>query len=203
MNGVLYVVYGTSACQEAEASIASLRRHSQLPVAVIGGPVKGTQTIAFDAPGYGARWAKLNADRLVPDEWDAFLYLDADTRIRADLSVGFDILADGWDVAMAASEHQERDWLWHVGNEERECTAQELGHRALQLQAGAMFVARNARTAAMFRNWRNEWKRWGGQDQAALLRAMRQSPVRVWLLSRAWNSLRGEVIEHMFGRARR
>ncbi len=69
MNGVLYVAYGISACQEAEASIASLRRYNaSLPVAVIGGPVKGAQTIAFDAPGFGARWAKLNADRLAPDD---------------------------------------------------------------------------------------------------------------------------------------
>ena len=206
MNGVIYVAFGASAEREAAASIETLKKtNPSLPVAVVcegKTHTNGVTRIPFDRPGNGARRAKLNVDRLAPQEWGAFLYLDADTRVRQDVSAGFSIVEDGWDVVITASDHQVGNGLmWHVGEQEREATVEALGNFwPLALQGGLMFVARNERTAALFEAWREEWERWGDQDQAALLRALHRVPVRVWLLGRCWNG--GAIVEHRFGRAK-
>lgn len=197
-TGVIMIAIGDRARSEAVSAIGSLKQRHDWPVAVVGEPVAGADSvIPFESPGYGARRAKLSMDILSP--WDQFLYLDADTRVRGDISTGFDILADGWDMAITASEHQERDWLWHVSDDERAETEQRHG-RLLQLQGGMMFVAKNERTAALFEAWRYEWSRYQQNDQAALLRAMQIAPVRLWLLGHDYNG--GALVEHRFGRAR-
>lgn len=187
--GVVYVAIGDRAQKEARASIKSLNRHNNLPVTVIDD---------YDEPGFGARWAKLNMDRLV--EYDRVLYLDADTRINGDVSSGFEML-DNWDLVMSPSTKQDTDLFAHIKiNEEKDQTLLEIVNRQpLQLQAGVMFFHRR-RCANLFRCWREEWQRWRTQDQAALLRALHRCPVRVWLLGRTWNG--GELVEHLFGRAR-
>ena len=70
----------------------------------------------------------------------------------------------------------------------------------LQLQGGMMFWRKNERTRAFFQAWREEWERWKGQDQAALLRALHRTPLKLWLLSNEWNG--GSLIEHRYGAAR-
>ena len=208
MNGVVYVAYGDPARREATASIGSLWQDNDLPAAVICDEpldVQGCRYVHVPEADLdpGARWAKLNVDNLAPKQWRMFLYLDADTRVRGDLSAGFAALEAGWDVALCASEHQDGDDLmWHVGPKERETTLDELVNPfPLALQAGVMFVNRCPRTTKLFQAWRDEWLRWGGPDQAALLRAMRRVPVRAWQLGRPWNG--GALVEHKFGRARR
>jgi len=193
--GVVCVAYGDKALAEAEAMVASLREHHDWPVlAIADGAVPGADVIyRFGEPGWGARWAKLNQDRFAP--WDRWLYLDADTRVRGDLSAGFGILDDGWDLAITASRHQESQWLWMASEEERA----ETDRMMLSLQGGAFFVRKSGRTAAFFEAWREEWTRFAHVDQAALVRAVRACPVRLWLLSGAWNG--GELVEHLFGRA--
>jgi len=196
-RGVVCVAYGANALAEAEAMIASLRQFHDWPVlAVSDGKVAGADIVRhFDSPGWGARWAKLNQDKLAP--WDRWLYLDADTRVRGDLSAGFDVLDDGWDVAITASRHQQQQWLWQASEEEREAT-----HRPglmLSLQGGVFYARRNERVGAFFEAWREEWARFGRVDQAALLRALWRSPVRLWMLDRAYNG--GERVDHRFGRA--
>jgi lipopolysaccharide biosynthesis glycosyltransferase len=185
--GVVYVAIGDRAQAEVKLSIKSLKRHNDLPITVIDD---------FDNPGKGARWAKLNIDRLV--DYDRVLYLDADTRIHGDVTGGFKIL-DDWDLAIAPSENQDTGVFRHIKTGERLQTIKELGYIPVQLQAGVMLFDRR-RCARLFEAWRQEWQRWRDQDQAALLRALSQRPVRVWLLGREWNG--GELIEHLFGRAR-
>ena len=207
MHGVVYVAFGIPARREATASIGSLWQHNDLPVTVIcDSPldVQGCRYVHVDGADLdpGARWAKLNADKLAPKAWARFLYLDADTRIHGSLSDGFEMLDDGWDVAMAHSEHQEGDDLmWHIGAREQMATLHDLCNPyPLALQAGVMFVNRNERTALLFQAWRDEWLRWGGPDQAALLRALQRVPVRTWMLGRPWNG--GAVVRHRFGMAK-
>ena len=200
-KGVVYVVYGEPARREARASIEMLRRRHNWPIAVISDQpaIQGTRHIQFAERDVGARWAKLHLDVLSP--FDQTLYLDADTRPYQNLSAGFDILADGWDVAMTASSQQGGSFLWHCGEDDREATLAAWGWRPLALQAGAMFLDRNERTQRLFGAWREEWQRFEGQDQGALLRALRRAPARVWLLGRPWNG--GAVVGHRFGVARR
>lgn len=187
MNGVVYVAIGDVAKNEARQSLSSLKRYNDLPVTIID---------KFDNPGKGARWAKLNIDQLV--DYDRVLYLDADTRINGDITPGFSIL-DEWDLAIAPSSNQGNFVFAHVRKGEKLQTVRELGYIPLQLQAGVMFFDRK-RCADLFECWRQEWLRWKDQDQAALLRALAQCPVRVWLLGRDWNG--GELVEHLFGRCR-
>ena len=193
--GVVCVAYGDRAVREAEGMIASLRKHHGWPVmAISDSQVRGDDIIRrFDEPGWAARWAKLNQDRFAP--WDRWLYLDADTRVKGDLSAGFDVLADGWDLAITASRHQETNWLWMASKQERAATERTM----LSLQGGVFFARRNDRTAAFFERWRGEWQRFQHIDQAALVRAAQSCPVRLWLLGRPWNG--GELVEHRFGKA--
>lgn len=109
-------------------------------------------------------------------------------------------MQDGHDMAMAISSNQGGECLWHVDKRERDKTLLELGREPLQLQAGVMFFRKTKRTNKLFATWKSEWLRWKGQDQAALLRALQQVPVKLHLLGRPWNG--GAVVAHLFGRAR-
>lgn len=195
-RGIIYVAYGDKAHAEAKASIACLQ--SDLPVAVVSDkPLAGVQHIEWDTPGYGARWAKLHIDKLSP--WEKTLYLDADTRPKADVAVGFDILGDGWDLVVTPSANQEKDWLWHITEKERGATEEEVGRR-LQLQMGVFWFRKSDAMQQLFECWRQEWKRWAGEDQGAFLRALAQCPAKVWLFGHPWNG--GGLIAHHFGRVR-
>ncbi len=196
--GVIYVAYGQAARREAAASIRSLREHCTLPVAVVGERVKGADChLAFDEPGPGARWAKLNLDRLSP--FTRAAYVDADTRFGGDLGAGFEILADGWDLVITASGRQGYDVMGHMAEAERALTLSDLGNcEPLQLQAGLFFFNRET-TGDLFAAWRGEWRRFREQDQGALLRALNRCPARVWMLGGVWNRPGGEVVDHLFG----
>lgn len=198
-RGVCYVAYGEAACREARLSIQSLRLFNDLPVTVIGEPVAGAEHVEFPQVDAGGRWAKLNVNLLTPYKLTA--YIDADAWPMADISAGFEIVADGWDIAITASTNQGRDLFWHVEEEERAATIIELGRDLLQLQAGVMFIGKSQDTARLFSAWRCEWLRWKDQDQAALMRALAIVPARVWILNNCWNG--GSIISHRFGAIRR
>jgi len=193
--GIVCVAYGDKAVKEAEGMIRSLRRFHDWPVlALSDGTVDGADVVRrFDPPGWGARWAKLNQDRLAP--WDRWLYLDADTRVNGNISTGFDVLADGWDLAITASRHQETSWLWQASDDERAVT----DRMTLSLQGGVFFARRCERVLQFFDAWRTQWQRFAHIDQAALVRAVSVCPIRLWQLGRAYNG--GELVEHRFGRA--
>lgn len=199
----MYVAFGASARLAAKLSIESLLRCNDVPVVVVcdgqpGAVSPQAVNVPFDRPGPGARRAKLNVDKLVPQEWRAFAYIDADTFVHADLSPGFAIVEDGWDVAITPSAHQGAELFWHVSAPERRATVAEIADAGpLQLQGGVLFVCQNERTAALFAAWRAEWERWRGPDQAALVRALYRCPLRVWLLGRPWNG--GALIHHRWG----
>ena len=195
-----YAVYGLNAQREAAQSIKSLRTiWPEVEVLVVGDSVEGaSRRIPYAASDDGGRDAKTRLGELSP--WQRTLYLDADTRVRADVRAGFEILADGWDVVTVPSKCHGTDWLWHVGGEERAATESEMGGKLLTLGGGVLWWDRNERTAALWAAWRAEWLRWQGQDQGALMRAYAANPCRIWLLSRAWNG--GHCIEHRFGAAR-
>ena len=199
-RGVCFVVYGEAARLEAEQSIQSLRLFNDLPVSVIGDHVIGADNIEFQQMDAGGRWGKLHLTNLSP--YTFTLYLDADTRPHGDLSTGFEMLMDGWDMVIACSSQQGDDLLWHVGQEEREATLLD-GRNSLplQLQAGVMFVRKCKETDRLFSAWRSEWLRWKGEDQAALLRALEVVPVRLWLLGYPWSG--GALIGHRWGAIRR
>ena len=188
------MAYGDVAQAQARDAVATVREHSTLPITAWDKPWTGEGL----NNAQGARRAKVSLLDWTP--YRDTLYLDADTRVRGDVSAGFAMLDDGWDLVMAPSDHQGPEWLWHVSEKERAETEQRYLFRPVQLQAGVFFVRDTARTRALFGAWRAEWTAHQGEDQAALLRALLRCPVRLWLLGRPWNG--GALIGHLFGRCR-
>lgn len=200
MRGVVYVAYGEPAKAAAARGIKTLKRHHpDWPVTVIGEQVAHAQQLPFASIDTLGRWAKLNIDLLSP--YDPTLYLDADTLVEQSIQPLFEIIEDGWDMAIIASKYQTAQWLHHIGSEERITTTREMGGMVLQLGGGVFSFRRNVRTARFFKFWREEWRRWQGQDQGALIRALQRAPLKVWYLSKMWNG--GDIIKHIWGSAKR
>ena len=198
-RGAVYIAIGDKAVEEARMSSRTLKQFNDIndtqiefinlyPICIPSG--KGN---AIDS-----RWAKINLDKLTT--YDQFVYLDADTRIRGSLQHGFDILDDGWEMAITASDNQERDWCWHVGEDECNQTMLDYCCQPVQLQAGVMFVRKCENIHRLFEVWREEWLRWQDQDQAALLRALKRAPVKLWILGKDYNG--GRLVSHLYGKLR-
>ncbi len=197
MRGAVYVAFGEAAMKQAKEAIGEFKKYHDIPVATVSErPIAGAQHLPFSDPGNGARWAKLNINKIVP--WDHILYMDADTRVRGDISSGFDIVEDGWDMAIVPSKKQLlSDILWHVVSEEKEYTYESVKNPwPLQLQGGLWWFNKLT-TEKFFETWREEWKRWGAADQGALLRALHRCPIRLWVMGRMFND--GELVEHHYG----
>ncbi len=194
---IVYVAYGQKAINEVRLSVRSLQ--GAYPVTIICEKrldITNVNYVEYLDNSFGARWAKLNVDRLVKNE--IIGYLDADTRIHDSLQPAFKMIEKGWDMALSYSVNQGSDVLKHIDEKERETT---LAHNPfpLQLQCGVMFFHRG-RCHNFFERWRYEWQNYGENDQAAFLRALEAEPIRLALLGRPWNG--GDIVEHLFGRAR-
>ncbi len=200
-RGALLVAYGEPALCEAREAVKSLLAHNPLPVRVVtDSPAKlpGVETIDFPDSDPGARLAKLSIDLLSP--FNQTLYIDADTRVRGDLSAGFQMLDDGWEMVISHSKRQGIDVLGNLTTIDRGATFDALGVRdVLGLQAGVFFWRNCEATRALFAAWRAEWAKFKRHDQGALLRALQVAPARVWLVGRAYSN--GVLVEHRFGRA--
>ncbi len=202
MRGAIIVAYGTAARREALGCIASLQgTNPELTVAVISDlPLGKAGHLYAPATDRGAREAKLSQYALSP--FEQTLYLDADTRVKGDLSAGFAVLDDGWEMAIAYSGRQGRDWLGNCTEADRKLTVQALGtDSSLAWQCGVMFWRHCPAVERLFARWQAEWEKRREMDQGAFLRALWGAPVRLWLLGKAWNG--GELIEHRWGRATR
>ena len=198
--GVVYIAYGAPAMREVGFSMSALKRiHPDWPVAVIGDKwVHCDEFVRFidDTGGTPGRWAKTNLNNLTPFQWT--LFLDADTRVFGDMTIGFDALAAGWDMVIVPSQNAE---FAHLCNEERDVTFYELGENLVQLNSGVMWFKKNERVDSLFSLWRQEWQRWKDKDQGALLRALHKQPLAIWLLGRPFNG--GQVVKHGFGACKR
>lgn len=208
IKGVLYIAFGDKARYEANASVTTLLRQNDLPIRVISDgvlerfPDLDYQTM--EDPGPGARWAKVSMNDLVPDDWEAFLFLDADTRVMTDLAFGFGLLERGWDMAIAPScaRAQYPNGFVRLPQEDKALTNAAMGGlmNATQLNTGVIFAHRES-CRHFFETWKEEWNRTKvSRDQGAFLRALYRVPLSVWLLSLTWNG--GPLIHHKFGKCR-
>jgi hypothetical protein len=190
-RGVCYIAIGDNAEREAEQSIQGLQRYNDL---------EHTVNTLTDGTGPVQRSRYLKTTLYDWSPYEQTLYLDADTRVRGSVMGLFAMLDDGWDMVIAPSVNQGARLLAHVRAEERDLTYDELGYRPVQLQGGVLAFRRNERVATLFEVWHREWLRFRDMDQAALLRSLRQVPVRVYLVGQPFNN--GAVINHHFGQAR-
>lgn len=201
-RGVCLIAYGEKAEREADLCIRSLRRYHDWPYMVATNSNGPNSTNRFLPKDYTdvqkSRWSKVTLDLWSP--FDETLYLDADTRAQGDLSAGFDMLCDGWDMVITPSSNQADQNMWHVAPDEREYTY--LLYQCadvLQLQGGVFWLRKSEAVTRFFEAWRMEWQRWRQFDQAALLRALIAAPIRLHLLGRPFNG--GAVVAHNHGRA--
>ena len=208
-NGVIYVAFGPAAEHEARKSIASLRKFHNWPIACASPcdlNVKGVEHITtlrtHPDNATMARAVKTSLWYTSPSEWEQVLFLDADTRVRGDVSFGFKALTNGWEFVIVSRPiplHQART-LWHVSEEERNYTFESLGNpQPLMLNSGVIYFRRTPRVKQFFDAWHWEWEFFKGKDQGALLRALRNYPVSMLILGQPYNG--GEVIEHLQGKA--
>ena len=194
-RGVCLIAYGEKAQSEALKCVTALKHYHNWPVCIAG----VTRQIE-QAAGYSdmqkSRWAKVTLDQWSP--FDDTLYLDADTRPQGDLSRGFEMLADGWDMLITPSAQQGRNSMWHIDKRERETTL-EMYQCAdvLQLQGGVFWFRKSEAVRRFFTAWREAWLCFERFDQAALLRALWFAPLRVHLLSKVYNG--GALIAHRHG----
>lgn len=204
-RGICYVVYGFKARNEFQMSSRTLQHFNKIITALVADDkVNGrTKRIRFTQPEHytniqKSRWAKVNLDQWSP--FQQTLYLDADTRIRGDVSLGFDILNDGFDLVICPSIQQANNILHHVGEDDKEHTLQSIGYDdALQFQGGVFYFRKSRAMRALFETWREEWLRFENQDQGALIRALHRQSVKIWILSNVWNG--GAIICHRHGQA--
>lgn len=203
-RGVCLIAYGDKAESEVKQCIESYRRWHDWPW-LIAGDAGGLWQIKMDQDAnysnvQKSRWAKVTLDRWSP--FDETLYLDADTRVQGNLSAGFQMLDDGFDMVITHSAQQADGNMWHIAQDEREATfaAYQCGD-VLQLQGGVFWFRKSEAVTRFFEAWRAAWLRWRSYDQAALLRALRVAPLKIHLLGRPFNG--GAVVQHRHGQAAR
>jgi len=198
--GAVWVAFGENALREATESRTSFLKHHRYPAKVLTKPNFSTPVdLTTDQR---AHWAKVNSYLWSP--FDYTLMLDADTRVKGDLSLGFKLLREGWDLILVPSvPPRPGAVLWSLAEIERRTTMNELGiFRHTMFNTGVMFFRKSRLVQGLFEAWRSEWLRYKDRDQGALLRALQWHPVRLWLLGPPFNSAGGEVVDHLFGRAR-
>lgn len=201
-RGVCYIAYGAIAEAEVQRGVELLNQYHTLSYA-IAAEVRNRYCVKLRQPQdydnvQRSRWAKVMLDLWTP--FDDTLYLDADTRVQGDLSRGFDMLDDGWEMLITPSTNQGSDNMWHVAEPEREETY--LTYQCsdvLQLQGGVFWFRKCEAVTRLFAAWREQWQHYARYDQAALLRALRVAPVKLHLLGRPFNG--GAVVQHRFGQA--
>lgn len=196
-RGVLYVAYGEPSRNCAKAAIASFRAHMPgIEVAVASTTPLGVEDQFIEYPDIdiGGRHAKTKIYEIAPRDWEYVLYLDADTEVVADISFLYGVLQDGWDMVICKNPDKYHvAWEMKRSDNHDECdyTFAQLGTGELiQLNGGVFGFARNERTRAFFDAWHTEWQRWGKRDQGALLRALWQCPLRLYVLENyPWNCI--------------
>lgn len=192
-KGVMLIAKGRSAQKEARDCIKSLKEFHSWPIKVIDNN--------SPKPGKIARWEKVNLLSLSP--FDYTLYLDADTRIHGDLSVGFRALDAGWELIMVPSAWLSEP-LYHLIKEERDFTLSYLGDNLpIMLNTGVMWFRKTDRTRKFWKIWHEEWERFKEHDQGAFLRALNRNPVELLILGSPYNTTKVQeaIIEHRFGAA--
>lgn len=187
-KGLAVIAYGATARGEATTCLRTQLAINPAWTSIVISDLRLSSWPHLYAPSLdpAARFVKLSLDLLAP--FEEVCYLDANTKVLGPLSVGFTILEDGWDLVATASTRQGADLFGDYPQADREATFEELGYRnILEIQSNVLWFRKSEVTTRLFAAWRAEWEQFRGMDQAALLRALKVVPVKVYLLGRPWN----------------
>jgi len=217
-RGIFCVAFGDPARACALRMMETAKKHlPEIPIALAADRKIGIEDHLIIQPDsdIGGRRAKIKAYKLAPAEWDSILYLDADTEITApDVRFFFELIEDGFEMVICKDPHlmdtmhsfRRANNLAELKLIESEiCTL-----HTLQFNGGVWAFGRNKRIEAFFDRWLYEWERHAQRDQGALIRAMYQDPLKVYLLGNEWNTFQKYTkgitsagLLHFPGRARR
>jgi hypothetical protein len=217
-RGIYCVAFGDPARACAAKMMETAKEHMlEIPIALCSDRKIGPEDVLIDSvpdSDIGGRRAKLRAYELAPAEWEAVLYLDADTEVVDDIRFYFELIEDGWEFVICKDPHL-MDTM-HAFR--RKTNLAELNETAdqihtmhtLQYNGGVWAFGRNERVARFFARWLAEWEKYAQRDQGALIRAMYTEPLRVYLLGNEWNTFKKYTkgietagLYHYPGRARR
>ncbi len=194
-RGIYCVAFGEPAREAALKMMTSAKQHMpDIPIALCAASKIGPEDVFIreEDSDVGGRRAKLKAYELSPAEWQAVLYLDADTEVVGPIYRFFEWVEDGWEFVICKDPHlmDELTSFERRNNKEetQETQAQLRTWRALQLNGGVWAFGRNERVTAFFQRWQAEWEKHAQRDQGALLRALYADPLKVWVLGNEWNT---------------
>lgn len=194
-RGIYIVAFGDPARSCAQKLIKSCKQHlPEIPICLCAAKKIGGEDVLIveEDSDIGGRRAKLKAYELSPAEWDAVLYLDADTVVVDDIRFYFQLIEDGWEFVICKDPH-----LMDTMHSFRRATnLDELAYteqavctlHTLQYNGGVWSFGRNERIAAFFNRWQVEWERYAQRDQGALIRAMYADPLKTVVLGNEWNT---------------
>jgi hypothetical protein len=195
--GVVYVAYGVKAEREVAESRKGLSEGTHI---FVNDEFDPSSKYTMDQQ---AHIAKTQAFQWSPFEYT--LMLDADTRVMdaSRLSLGFEAMKLGWEMLMVPSFPPRKDAvLWHLSRAEKDYTLDKLGRFGhYMFNTGVMFFRKCRRVQNLFTSWEREWSQFKDRDQGAFLRALKDNPVKLFLLGKDFNSKDGTVVKHLFGRA--
>lgn len=124
--------------------------------------------------------------RHLPEEFDSYLFLDSDTIVLDDISLGFE-MAEAHGIAMAPAPHYNLEAFWGFGNVmDRELVARR---GQLQYNTGVIFFRRTPEVWAVFDQWQALAVKHASvaNDQPFLSLAMYQLSFNPYTLSPSYN----------------
>jgi hypothetical protein len=216
-RGIYVVAFGGPARKCAVRLMKSAKQHMpDVPIALCAATKIGIEDVFVQQPDsdVGGRRAKLKAYELTPAEWQAVLYLDADTKVVAPVYQFFQWIEDGWEFVICKDPHlmDTMHAFKRHNNEQELAEIKTTIHtlHALQINGGVWAFTRNPRVAAFFARWQMEWEKHAQRDQGALLRALYADPLKVFWMGNEWNTfdkychgIETAGIMHYVGDARR
>ena len=194
-RGIYCVAFGDPARTVCLRLMESIKKHMpDIPIALCAAKKIGPEDVLIVQPDsdVGGRRAKLKAYELAPAEWEAVLYLDADTEVVAPIYRYFEWIEDGWEFVITKDPHL-MDTMHSFERRNNKKELEDVKHsvrtlHTLQYNGGVWAFTRNKRVAAFFRRWQAEWERHAQRDQGALIRAMYVDPLKVLVLGSEWNT---------------
>lgn len=216
-RGIYCVAFGDPARRCAERMMETAKQHlPEIPICLVGAKPLGPEDVFVTQPDsdVGGRRAKLKAYELSPQEWDSILYLDVDTEVCGDIRLYWQLIEDGWEFVICKDPHL-RDTMHSF---RRPNNLEELNYteekvftlHTLQFNGGVWSFGRGERIKCFFERWQAEWEVHAQRDQGALIRAMYEDPLKVYVLGNEWNTfdkyskgIETAGLRHFPGRARR
>lgn len=196
--GVIYVAFGIPYLLQTLHSYRTLRRNNpDIPVKIITNVLSYTVadpllTIQhIDAPDEENRKYKTSVYQYSP--FRKTLYLDADTEVLGDISLGFEFLE--WaDIAIRPAPCL----IKNVSTEPDPKKAYHLARTWGEFNGGVFFFRKSGECERFFRYWNDDIKENDlKRDQKALLRSIAQNrSMSIWPLGPAWNYTRYDYRTH-------